>query len=111
MPDAEDNSRAYVQQVLEHYRATPGVLGRVRRADHELAAQLHARRVPFYVVANAFIVAAARRQRHNAFATPLPPIRSLHYFLPVIRELTERPLGPRDIDKLRRQLHIGEPPR
>ena len=93
----------YVQAVLDLYRTVPGVLGRVRRADRDLAARLFDNGVPFYAIRNALIVAAARRIRNNAFSTPLPPIRSLHYFLPVIAEVIERPPGYRDIDDM---LHV-----
>jgi hypothetical protein len=99
-----DRRQNYVRQVLALYVATPGVLGRIRRADRELAGSLFDRGVPLYAVANALIVAAARRIQHNAFATPLPPVRSLHYFLQPIREVIERPPGPRDIDALRQIL-------
>jgi len=102
--------RAYVHALLEAYVATPGVLGRVRRADRDLAGRLYDQRVPLYAIKNAFLVAAARRLRNNAFATPLPPIRSIHYFLPVLREMLARPPGPRDIDHFRRLLGLGEPP-
>lgn len=97
--DAAGRDR-YVQAVLDLYRTVPGVLGRVRRADRDLAARLFANGVPFYAIRNAFIVAAARRIRNNAFSTPLPPIRSLHYFLPVIGEVIDRPPGYRDIDDM-----------
>jgi hypothetical protein len=109
-PDPKAARSAYVGEVLKAYVATPGVLGRVRRADRELAGRLYDQRVPLYAIRNAFLVAAARRLRNNAFATPLPPIRSLHYFLPVLRELQDRPPGPRDIDQARRILGLGEPP-
>jgi hypothetical protein len=100
----------YVRTLLSLYRSTPGVLGRIRKADRTLAGQLYDQRIPLYVVANAFVVAAARRVRHNAFSAPLPPIRSLHYFAGVVRELLERPLGPRDIEELRHALGVGDPP-
>ena len=76
--DAAGRDR-YVHAVLDLYRTVPGVLGRVRRADRDLAARLFHNGVPFYAIRNAFIVAAYRRIRHNAFATPMPPVRSLHY--------------------------------
>ena len=86
--------------MLDLYRTVPGVLGRVRRADRDLAARLFQNAVPFYAIRNAFIVAAARRIRNNAFSTPLPPIRSLHYFLSVLREVIERPPGSREIEDM-----------
>jgi hypothetical protein len=88
----------YVHAVIDLYRTVPGVLGRVRRADRELANRLCHDGVPFYAIRNAFILAAVRRIRNNAFATPLPPVRSLHYFLPVLREVIERPPGYREIE-------------
>jgi hypothetical protein len=94
----------YIQAVLDLYRIVPGALGRVRRADRELAARLFDDEVPFYAVRYALIVAAARRTKHNAFASPLPPIRSLHYFLPVLREVMQRPPGYREIDEMLRLL-------
>ena len=99
------SSRArYVRELLRLYRATPGVAGNVSRADRNLAASLFDARVPLYAVEHAFIVAAARRIRHNAYATPLPPIRSLWYFRDIIREMLERPPGYREIDQLRQIL-------
>lgn len=96
--------RQYVAELLRLYVGTPGVAGRVRRADRDFAAQLFDQSVPLYVVENAFVVAAARRVRHNAFSTPLPAIRTLWYFREVIREMLDRPLGSRDIEQLREDL-------
>ena len=94
----------YIGAVLELYTATPGVLGRVRRADRILAGEMFDRRIPLYVIDYACVLAAARRTFRNAFATPLPPIRSLQYLLPIVREVIERPPGPRDISQLRQRL-------
>ena len=88
--------------------ATPGVAGHVRRADRDFAASLFDQGVPLYAVDYAFVVAAARRIRHNAYATPLPAIRSLHYFREVIREMLERPPGLRDIQQMREMLLRAE---
>jgi len=63
--------------------------------------------VRLHVIDTAFLLAASRRERHNAFSTPLPSIRSLHYFLPVIREVIERPLGYREIAALRESLGLN----
>ena len=87
----------YVRQVLDRYRRTPGTCGHVRREDRRLAARLHQRGVPSAVVTAAFALAAFRRERRDPGVPPLPPIRSLHYFLPVIEELLA---GPLDVDYL-----------
>jgi hypothetical protein len=91
----------YVLELLRLYLATPGVVGHVRRADRKLAQELFDHDVPLHAVATAFIVAAARRIRHNAYSTPMPPIRSLHYFRGPIQEMLERPLGFREVQQLR----------
>jgi hypothetical protein len=96
--------RRYVAELLRLYLATPGVAGRVRRADRHFAASLFDQGVPLYAIENAFVVTAARRVRHNAFATPLPAIRTLWYFREVIREILDRPPGPRDIEQMREAL-------
>jgi hypothetical protein len=99
-----ESRQCYVRELLRLYVATPGVAGRVRQADRELARALYDQKVPLYAVANAFIVAAARRTRHNAYSTPLPPIQSLAYFRNVIREMLDRPPGYREIARLRESL-------
>jgi hypothetical protein len=90
--------------MLRLYVSTPGVAGRVRRADRDLAGSLFNQGVPLYVVDYAFVVAAYRRGRHNAFATPLPPIRTLWYFRALITEMLDRPPGPREIEQMREAL-------
>ena len=57
-----------------------------------------------YVVDYACILAAARRTFRNAYAAPLPPIRSLQYLVPIVQEVIQRPPGPRDISQLRERL-------
>ncbi|MHC4610354.1 MAG: hypothetical protein ACYS7M_08405 [Planctomycetota bacterium] len=100
----ESLRQRYVRELLRLYVDTPGVAGRVRQADRTLAETLFEQSVPLYAVANAFIVAAARRIRHNAYPTPPPPIQCLHYFRNVIREMLERPPGYREIEHLRQNL-------
>jgi len=97
----------YVRELLRLYVATPGVAGRVRRADRDLAASLFDQGVPLYAVEYACIVAAARRIRHNGYSTPMPAIRSLWYFREVIREMLERPPGPRELQQMRELLREG----
>jgi hypothetical protein len=97
--------REYVRRALEAYRATPGTAGVVRRADRLLAIQLHERGVPLEVVENAFVLAAARRIIRSAEAPPLPTVRSLAYFVPVIEEVLQLKVGQEYFQHLRRRLH------
>jgi hypothetical protein len=98
---------AYVREVLRLYRATPTVLGHVRRADRDFAAALFDRGVPLFAVENALLVGAARRVLNNASGATPPPIRSLHYFSALVEELLDRPLGYRDLDELRVRLRAA----
>ena len=98
------NQQDFVRRVLEAYRATPGACGAVRRPDRELAAQLHRRRVPLQAIENAFVLAAARRLARPTGSPPLPVIRSLAYFLPVIEEVLQLNVSPEYFDHVRRTL-------
>lgn len=84
----------YVQRLLQDYRRTPTTAGRVRPADRRLAEHLYNQRVPLARIQAAFALAAARRIFRDFNAPPLPPIQSLHYFLPVIDEIRCQPLDP-----------------
>lgn len=96
----------YVHRLLRAYRSLPDTTNRVRTADRQLAKTLFCDRVPLDLVCTAFRVALSRRHARPADAPPLPTIRSLHYFLPVIDEaldlhrdyldyIANRPGGPR----------------
>jgi hypothetical protein len=80
--------------MIETYRRMPGTLGYIRRADRRLAATLHDRGVALQIVEDAILLATARRVFRSADATPLAPIASLHYLLPVIHELAVAPPDP-----------------
>ncbi len=79
--------RSYVEAVLSAYRSCPGTTGHVRRPDRLLAGTLHDRDFPLDAIRAAFVLATARRTFRPANTPPLPTIRSLHYFLPVINEI------------------------
>ena len=87
------NQENYIKQALELYRCVPGTLGRVRREDRLLAADLHDRGIDLSTLEAAFVLAAARRCLRSPDAHPLAPIRSMHYFMPVIEEILANPLA------------------
>lgn len=104
MAPCPSSTRLYVERILDLYRRAPGTSGRVRRADRLLASALHDRKVPLDRVAAALLLTIARRTLRPAVAPPLPPIASLHYFLPVIDELATHPLDPDYLRYLRTRL-------
>jgi hypothetical protein len=85
------NREDYINQALELYRCVPGTLSRIRREDRLLAADLHDRGIHLSILEAAFVLAAARRCLRSPDAHPLAPIRSMHYFLPVIEEILVNP--------------------
>jgi hypothetical protein len=84
----------YVQHLLERYRRTPTVAGHIRAADRQLAAELYQRGTPLALAEAALTLAATRRIFRDPKSPPLSPVRSLHYFLPVIDELLRDPPDP-----------------
>lgn len=98
------HQREYVRRLLEAYRATPGTCGVVRRPDRLVAAQLYERGVPLTVIDNALALAALRRLVRPDGAMPLPVVRSLAYFLPVIDEVLATEVDPRYYQHVRNKL-------
>jgi|SRR5213593_2257232 len=84
----------YVREVIEWYCRTPGTPGHARSSDRSLAAELYDRGIPPSVIKDALTLATARRTLRDPASPPLPPVRSLNYFVPIIDELTETPLDP-----------------
>lgn len=111
LPSVDDDSQAhFVETVLALYRKLPDTPNRHSRYDRHLAAQLHQQLVPLALIEAAFLLATARRLLRDPSYPPLNPIRSLHYFLPLIEELRDQPPAPSYLDYLRRKLASHHPP-
>jgi hypothetical protein len=93
----------YATRVLERYRTLPGTLPRILRQDKNLALRLYDRGVPIQKVEDAFVLALARRTFRSS-SDPIEPIRSLHYFIPVIQELELEPPLPEYLAYLKGRL-------
>ena len=98
----------YRQTLVDLYLRLPDTPRRLSRDDLRLARQLWERQIPVATVETAFLSACARRAARRPDAVPLGPIRSLHYFLPVIEELLHTPLryGETYLAYLRRQVTL-----
>lgn len=91
----------FVSRVLSLYLGLPDVAARrPSRLDRQLAVTLYARGISLEQIEAAMLLAHLRRA---ARPTPLPPIRSLHYFVPAIDEVIREPLSPSWLDYLRRK--------
>ena len=91
METTQADLKEYVDKVFDMYVNTPGTTGRIRREDRRLARDLYDRGVALCIIEQSMVLAAARRSFRAPGASPLSPIRSLHYFIPVIEEVSANP--------------------
>ena len=98
-----DPRTRYATRLLDHYRKLPGTLRRTLRQDRNLALRLYDRGVPLQKIEDAFVLALARRTFRSS-SEPIEPIRSLHYFLPLIQELEVQPPLPEYLVYLKNRL-------
>lgn len=82
----------YVAAILTLYADLPDTPLRPSPMDQSLARKLYQDGVPLPRVESALMLAALRRLTRPSDLPPLPKIRSLAYFLPVIAELQQQPL-------------------
>ena len=100
----DKDAKLFEQTVLDLYLALPETPTRVSRFDRRLALELFHRGLSLSIVEAAFLLASARRLCRPADAPALGPIRSLHYFLPVIEQIIHQPLPNDYIRYLRSKL-------
>jgi hypothetical protein len=93
----------YVNQVLAAYTALADTPDRPSRSDRALARDLCKRQVPIVTVLHAMLLATVRRYYRDPSLGQLDPIRSLHYFLPIARQLERQPLDPFYVEYLERK--------
>ena len=78
--------------------------------DHKLPYDCcQARQAPSGELRSALLLATARRLAHDP-AHPLPPVRSLYYFLPVLEEIRLQPLPPGYLQYLERKISSSNAP-
>jgi hypothetical protein len=94
----------YVRRVLKLYLGLTETPTRDSRLDRRLAEDLYDNQIELEQVEAALILASARRLLRSSTAPKLGPIRSLHYFVPVIEEIRSAPISPNYIAYLRRKL-------
>lgn len=81
---------AFIRAVRDLYTHLPHTSGRFNHADRQLAADLFHRQIPLETVRAAMLLTIAHRLYREG--PPLPMIRSLHYFIPVLDEILHQPL-------------------
>lgn len=94
---------AYVAALILLYSDLPDTPLRPGPQDQSTAHQLYQQGVPLSLAEAALLLASLRRLTRDDYRPPLPPIRSLAYFQPVIAELQQQPLPNGYLDHLRRK--------
>ena len=104
-PAPESEMNAYVAAVIMAYVELPETPLSASLLDHRQARRLHDRGVPLGVVESALLLGSLRRLIRPADLPPLPAIRSMAYFQPVIDELLAHPMPENYLDYLRLKLN------
>ena len=104
MLNSETSEKEFVAQVLHLYLSLPHTPARINRTDRQLAAQWHAQGLAWDTLEGALLLATARRSLRDPALPPLSPIRSLHYFVPLLEEVQATPLAPEYVQYLRGKL-------
>jgi hypothetical protein len=102
--DPASNPALYISTVLTLYVDLPDTPLRASVQDQRLARRLFEMGIPLSQVETALLLGSLRRLCRPSDLRPLPRIRSLAYFQPVIEELKEDPLRDGYLDYLRRKL-------
>ena len=101
--------QAYIQALRSVYLQLPNTHRRFSRSDRRLASNLFQRGFSLELVRSALLLASARRLARNPAEPPLLPVRSLHYFLPVLDEIRSQPLPPGYLEYLEAKLRSAQP--
>jgi hypothetical protein len=102
--DPNSNPAAYVAAILTLYVDLPDTPLRASVPDQRQARLWFDHDVPLDVVETALLLACLRRSVRPTDVPPLPRIRSLAYFQPVIEELREHPVAAGYLQYLRLKL-------
>jgi hypothetical protein len=102
--DPNSDPAAYVAAVLTIYVDLPDTPWSARAPDQRQARLWFDRGVSLEAAETALLLACLRRSVRSADVPPLPRIRSLAYFQPVIEELREHPVAGGYLQYLRFKL-------
>lgn len=102
--DPASNPELYTAAVLTLYVDLPDTPLRASPQDQRHARRLFDSGVPLTVIETALLLASLRRLSRPSDVPPLPRIRSLAYFQPVIEELLEHPVPHGYLEYLRLKL-------
>jgi hypothetical protein len=102
----DDDANQYQSAILKLYLELPETPSRAGPHDRKTAAELHGRSITLVTVESAMLLASVRRLGRPPDRSPLPPIRSLAYFIPVIEELLDNPIPDDYREYLRKKVRL-----
>lgn len=100
----QTNNNAYLDFVISLYIQLPDTPVKPSQNDRCTATAFLSQGIPIHTVEAALLLASVRRLARSDGADPLPPVRSLAYFSPVVRELSDSPLPDGYLEYLRDKL-------
>jgi hypothetical protein len=104
MTQEKTAQQMFVERIMNLYLVLPETPSRASRTDRRLADELYEKGIREEEVEAALLLATARRLLRSGDAPKLGPIRSLHYFLPVLEEVRSNPLSASYVEYLRRKV-------
>ena len=99
-----NTTKDYTSAILQIYLALPETPQRFSKLDYRLAQELYNEGVRQQDMEMAMLLATARRLARSSQAPPLAAIRSLHYFLPTLQEVTRNQMPEGYLEYLRMSL-------
>jgi hypothetical protein len=96
----------YASHILNLYRLLPDTPTQPRQADRAIVSRLFKEGVPIEHFQAALLLGSARRTCRDPELQPLDPIKSIAYFIPVLKQLPDSPPPDGYLDYLRCKLKI-----
>jgi len=96
--------KQYIENVVAIYLQLPDTPLKPSYNDRITASGFFIRQIPLPVIETALLLASLRRLSRNDDQPPLPPVRSLAYFAPVVQELEASTLPDGYLQYLRLKL-------
>ena len=94
----------FVHEVLELYLTIPDTPNRFSAHDCHIAKVWFDQGVSILQIQQAMLLAQIRRGYRRSTDPPLNPIRSLHYFAPILQELQRQPMDEKYFSYLQLKL-------
>lgn len=94
----------YVDAVITLYLQLADTPVKPSYSDRLTASRFFSQAIPLHTIEAALLLASLRRLSRQNDLPPLPPVRSLAYFVPVIQEISASPLPDGYADYLRNKL-------